>query len=93
MSNNAPDYKDNLAFDPDINTMPRCDIEELKSEIKHLKDLQANQDKEVERLRGLLKECKQHMYFQKEIDNETIALLTRINAVIGESGEEKKGNN
>lgn len=44
MSNNAPDYENNLAFDPDINTMPRCDIEALKSEIKKLKDL--------------LKECK-----------------------------------
>lgn len=39
MSNNAPDYENNLAFDPDINTMPRCDIEALKSEIKRLKDL------------------------------------------------------
>ena len=39
MSNNAPDYENNLAFDPDINTMPRCDIEALKSEIKRLKEL------------------------------------------------------
>lgn len=39
MSNNAPDYENNLAFDPDINTMPRCDIEALKSEIKRLKVL------------------------------------------------------
>ena len=44
MNNNAPDYENNLAFDPDINTMPRCDIEALKSEIKHLKDLQNEQD-------------------------------------------------
>lgn len=38
MSYNAPDYKDNLAFDPDINTMPRCDIEELKTKIKNIKE-------------------------------------------------------
>lgn len=42
---------------------------------------------ECSKLKELLKECKQHMYFQKEIDNETIALLTRINAAIGESEE------
>ena len=54
MSNNAPDYKNNLAFDPDINTMPRCDIEALKSEIKHLKDLQNAQDKRVEELEQVL---------------------------------------
>lgn len=56
MSNNAPDYKNNLAFDPDINTMPRCDIEALKSEIKHLKDLQNAQDKRVEELEQALLE-------------------------------------
>lgn len=39
MSNNAPDYENNLAFDPDINTMPRCDIEELKAEKQKLKDI------------------------------------------------------
>ena len=50
MGYNAPDYENNLAFDPDINTMPRCDIEALKSEIKHLKDLQNAQDKRVEEL-------------------------------------------
>jgi hypothetical protein len=39
MSYNAPDYENNLAFDPDINTMPRCDIEELKAENRQLKDI------------------------------------------------------
>lgn len=48
MSNNAPDYENNLAFDPDINTMPRCDIEALNSEIKRLKEL--------------LKECSEFLY-------------------------------
>ncbi len=38
-------------------------------------------------LRGLLKECKQHLYFQKKINNEVITLLIRINAAIGESEE------
>lgn len=41
-----PSY-DDLAFDP---SMPRCDIDKLKNEIKHLKDLQSNQDKYVEEL-------------------------------------------
>lgn len=65
----------------------------LSSQIKHLKDLQADQDKEVERLRELLKEARKliglewyrlaHSYYIKEFDN----LLTSINAVIGESEE------
>lgn len=42
--------------DQDINTMPRCDIEALKSEIKHLKDLQNAQDKRVEELEQALRE-------------------------------------
>lgn len=36
MSNNAPDYNDNLVFPPQ---MPLCDIEELKQKIKNLKEL------------------------------------------------------
>lgn len=79
MSNNAPDYENNLAFDPDINTMPRCDIEALKSEIKRLKEL--------------LKECRKILEILKcgSINDLTASrpharnLLTKINAVIGES--------
>lgn len=73
-------------------SMPRCDIEELKSEIKHLKDLMSNQDKEVESLRGLLKECKEKIH-QEFICEDYLSidkffdLLTRINAAIGESEE------
>lgn len=43
--------------------------------------------KENNNLHGLLKECKQHLYFQKKINNEIITLLVRINAAIGESEE------
>lgn len=41
MSNNAPDYKNNLVFEP---SMPRCDIEELQNKLAHsekMRDLQA----------------------------------------------------
>lgn len=41
MSNNAPDYKDNLVLEP---SMPRCDIEELQNKLAHsekMRDLQA----------------------------------------------------
>lgn len=37
MSNNAPDYENDLAFDP-ANSMPRCDIEELKEKVKNLEE-------------------------------------------------------
>lgn len=74
-------------------SMPRCDIEELKSEIKHLKDLQAKKDKEVESLRDLLKECRDG-YVSTDLDDDLLLnqdmardLVTRINAVIGESEE------
>lgn len=64
-------------------------IAELQSKNKHLSDLLANQDKEVERLRDLLKECKEYLsdvdtYFTKNAD-ESYLLITRINDAIGES--------
>lgn len=76
MSNNAPDYENNLAFDPDINTMPRCDIEALKSEVK--------------RLKVLLRECKQMFIIEKSFlvkcsrleDIENI--ITQIDNATGE---------
>lgn len=43
--------------------------------------------KENNNLHGLLKECKQHLYFQKKINNEIITLLVRINVALGESEE------
>ena len=36
MSNNAPDYNDNLVFPPQ---MPYCDIEELNKKTHNLKEL------------------------------------------------------
>lgn len=54
--NNCVSYlKGNFVMNnQEIIGMPRCDIEELKSKIKHLNDLLSNQDKEVESLRDKL---------------------------------------
>lgn len=63
--------------DQDINTMPRCDIEALKSEIKHLKDL--------------LKECKPYISYSIN-KNKYLGctpleanILTKIDNAIGAS--------
>lgn len=72
-------------------------ISKLKSRIKHLLELQANQDKEVENLRELLKECGNELKLfrmlslpmaSKEALDECDDFLTRISSVLGES--EKK---
>lgn len=68
-------------------------ISKLKSRIKHLLELQANQDKEVENLRELLNECKnivahdcwQEAQFSDGQVVERQNLLTRINAAIGDN--------
>lgn len=63
----------------------------LSSQIKHLKDLQADQDKEVERLRELLKECSEVLEDIKKdrgiyFNNLNLTdILTRIKIFIGES--------
>lgn len=83
-----------LCFDDDFDdyelkvmeVLAPCDYEELQRLEKGW-ELYSHETVITKQLRQLLKECKQHMYFQKEIDNETIALLTRINAAIGESEE------
>ena len=36
MSNNAPDYQDNLYFDPEIDKVLNCDIEKLQKKIDKL---------------------------------------------------------
>lgn len=71
-------------------------ISKLKSRIKHLLELQANQDKEVENLRELLKECGNELKLfrmlslpmaSKEALVECDDILTRISSVLGESEE------
>lgn len=73
-------------------------ITELQSKNKHLSDLLANQDKEVESLRDLLKECKESVRLHSDIARglkgrksaayqNLLNILTRINAAIGESEE------
>lgn len=96
MSNNAPDYENNLAFDPDINTMPRCDIEELKGQIEQLKALNTADDyliklleEENQQLKELLKECKANLIHKKQLlekldklEKPTKELLTKIDEVL-----------
>ena len=79
MSNNAPDYENNLAFDPDINTMPRCDIEALKSEIKHLKELLKKCSPYVARS-ATSRMIKNSVGHKKDMN-----LLTKIDNAIGEN--------
>lgn len=70
-------------------------VAELNMQIKHLTDLQANQDKEVEILRDLLKECKNivshDLWSRAQFPDGQVVekddILTRINAAIGESEE------
>ena len=38
-NNNAPDYENDLVFPPEEHSMPRCDIEELKQQIKKLEKI------------------------------------------------------
>lgn len=60
------------------------ELQRLESKLKHLLDLQANQDQEIEALRDLLKECKEGFEDGGEIEED---LLIRIYAAIGESEE------
>lgn len=66
------------------------EIKELESDSltkKEGEEIVAELTNEYNELRGLLKECKQHLYFQKKINNEIITLLVRINVALGESEE------
>lgn len=58
-------------------------ISRLKSRIKHLLDLQANQDKEVEKLRELLWECLSHLSSDGFSVTPLNILLDKINEVLG----------
>lgn len=61
----------------------------LKDENKHLLDLQAEQDKEIEQLLELLEECKDFITIRLDglCGEEKENLLTSIYDAIGESGE------
>lgn len=78
MSNNTPDYHDNLAFPPQEDAMPLCDIKKLQSENNKLKiqlktanDTADNwyaisNDKGIENkmLRDVLRQCRQLLAFE-----------------------------
>lgn len=82
----------------DIEVLEPCDYEELqnlKDENKHLSDLLANQDKEVERLRNLLEVVKDRfMAYTANIplNAEDLDLVGEINAAIGENVTENITN-
>lgn len=70
----------------------------LSSQIKQLLSLQDEEDREVERLRELLKECKNivahDLWSRAQFPDGQVVekdeLLTRINAAIGESEEQNE---
>lgn len=84
------DYDEYKAMQDHILYLEKCiSIYEQKEQLHTNDSIEYNKlEKENNNLRGLLKECKQHLYFQKKINNEVITLLIRINAALGE-GEEK----
>lgn len=65
--------------DQDINTMPRCDIEELKIQVKHLKDLLKECKNYIETEQKMLVECSP--FWEKLMNN----LLSKIDNAIGAS--------
>lgn len=83
------DYDEYKAMQDHILYLEKCiSIYEQKEQLHTNDSIEYNKlEKENNNLRGLLKECKQHLYFQKKINNEVITLLIRINAAIGESEE------
>ena len=89
---NGKDFTDlTCHIAPVAEVLSPCDydyISELQSKNKHLLDLQANQDKEVEKIRKLLWECKDYIDFcsvPEGFGKSYIAenLLTRINEALG----------
>lgn len=63
MSNNAPDYENDLVFPP---SMPRCDIEELKKEIDDLN----TQGRETDVLIATIMKCQELVRKNVEFENE-----------------------
>lgn len=81
------DYDEYKAMQDHILYLEKCISIYEQKEKQHTNDsIEYNKlEKENNNLRGLLKECKQHLYFQKKINNEIITLLVRINVALGES--------
>ena len=84
-----PTYDEYKAMQDHILYLEKCISIYEQKEKQHTNDsIEYNKlEKENNNLRGLLKECKQHLYFQKKINNEIITLLVRINVALGESEE------
>lgn len=83
----VPTYDEDKAMQDHISYLEKCiSIYEQKEQLHTNDSIEYNKlEKENNNLRDLLRECKQHLYFQKKINNEIITLLVRINAAIGES--------
>lgn len=83
----VPTYDEYKAMQDHILYLEKCISIYEQKEKQHTNDsIEYNKlEKENNNLRGLLKECKQHLYFQKKINNEIITLLVRINVALGES--------
>lgn len=83
----VPTYNEYKAMQDHILYLEKCISIYEQKEKQHTNDsIEYNKlEKENNNLRGLLKECKQHLYFQKKINNEIITLLVRINVALGES--------
>lgn len=91
MGNNTPDYEDNLAFDPDVNNMPRCDIEDLKKQLEtanFYRDQSAEYIQRLEeenaRLKNLLRECKPLLCNIGQWSIKRQGILKKINEVENE---------
>lgn len=64
------------------------DVKQILAPVPSYEELQQNQDKEVESLRDLLKECKTLFKNIEILDYTQVEkILTRINTAIGESEE------
>lgn len=74
--NNTPDYENNLAFTPEDNK-PTYYV--TLSEYNEVKNMFLKANKEISRLKDLLKECREKL---KYCTRETYDLETKINEVL-----------
>ena len=84
MSNNAPDYTDNLVFEP---SMPRCDIEELQNKLAHsekMRDLQAEYACKLEKKLRIAEEA------LLDIENNRFSYIDEQNCVNTKSATQKE---